>query len=127
MTRWRTASGANPLGPLERELMGVLWDSDGPMTVREVLSVVNDGRTESLAYTTVMTTLARLADKGLAARDRDGRAHRYRAAADDIASVAVRRVVSEFGDEALASFVNQVSDDADLRARLTRLLEQEQG
>ena len=125
MARWRTATGEDPLGPLERELMGVLWDSDGPMTVREVLSVVNGHRAEPLAYTTVMTTLARLADKGLAARDQTGRAHRYRPVATDIASVAVRRVVSEFGDEALASFVDQVSDDADLRARLARLLEQD--
>lgn len=127
MAQWRTTTGADPLGPLERELMGVLWQSDEPMTVREVLSVVNGRRAEPLAYTTVMTTLARLADKGLAARDRAGRAHRYWPVASDIASVAVRQVVSEFGDEALASFVDQVSDDADLRARLTRLLEQEPG
>ena len=47
------------LGPLEKELMYAVW-SGGPGNVREIASRLN----RKLAYTTVMTTLARLHKKG---------------------------------------------------------------
>ena len=64
------------LGELERTIMDVLWDSDsdGPMSVREVLTALPERRP---AYTTVMTVLSRLAGKGFVERTRDGRAWRY--------------------------------------------------
>ena len=46
------------------------------MSVREVKAMLGD----TLAHTTVMTTLDRLFKKGLLARDRDGTAYLYRAA-----------------------------------------------
>ena len=67
------------LGDLEQAIMDVLWsaDADLGLTVREVL----DGLTgRDLAYTTVMTVLSRLEAKGVTARERDGRAWRYRPA-----------------------------------------------
>ena len=58
--------------------MDVLWDSTEPLTVRQVgLRLTN----RDLAHTTVMTVLDRLAKKGFARRQRDGRAWRYQAAA----------------------------------------------
>ena len=44
-------------------------------TVREVLQDLQ--RPRKLAYTTVMTVLARLAEKGLLGRRREGKAHAY--------------------------------------------------
>ena len=65
--------------------MGVLWDRGSPATVREVVDALHS---RELAYTTVMTVLDRLAGKGMALRDRTGRAWRYRPAATREAYVA---------------------------------------
>ncbi|MBW3628235.1 MAG: BlaI/MecI/CopY family transcriptional regulator [Gemmatimonadetes bacterium] len=59
----------------ERELdvMEVLWEQ-GNATVAEVRDALED----EMAYTTVLTVLRRLEDKGFVAHDEEGRAHRYR-------------------------------------------------
>lgn len=64
-----------PLGELESAALSALWDSTAPLSVREVQQRL--GRLE-LAYTTVLTVLDRLHDKGIVARERDGRAFLYR-------------------------------------------------
>lgn len=57
--------------------MNVVWDRpDEYLAVRDVLALLASG----LAYTTVMTVMNRLHDKGLLRRRRDGRAWAYRAA-----------------------------------------------
>jgi predicted transcriptional regulator len=66
------------LGELERAVMDVLWAAPGPCTARDVQDALS---ARDLATTTVLTVLSRLRHKGLVARCRDGRAHRYRAAA----------------------------------------------
>lgn len=60
------------LGPLEAQVMEVLW-ANGKCTVREVVERL--GR--SIAYTTVMTTLDRLYRKNLVTRRMRGRAYLY--------------------------------------------------
>ncbi|TME50723.1 MAG: BlaI/MecI/CopY family transcriptional regulator, partial [Chloroflexi bacterium] len=66
------------LGPLEGRLMKLIWDGrvHEPFIVRDVLAL-----TPELAYTTVMTTLNRLADKGLLSVTKMGshQPHKYRA------------------------------------------------
>jgi predicted transcriptional regulator len=57
--------------------MDVLWEAPDPCTVRQVSEHLCE---RGLAHTTVMTVLDRLAKKGFARRERDGRAWRYRAA-----------------------------------------------
>jgi predicted transcriptional regulator len=69
-------AGRRPIGALENEILGVLWNSDGPMTPSDVLA----GLDGDLAYTTVMTVLGRLWNKGLVERVRIGRAFAYSAA-----------------------------------------------
>ena len=61
------------LGPLEDELLRVLW-TRGDATVRELI----DASAVDGAYTTIMTTLDRLYKKGLLERTAEGRAFRYR-------------------------------------------------
>ncbi len=61
------------MGPLEADAMNILWAADGPFTVREVRARL--GR--DLAYTTVMTVLDHLHDKGYVVRERTGRAYAY--------------------------------------------------
>ena len=64
----------NALGDLERRVMEELWGARRPLTVREVHTAIATERV--IAYTTVMTVLDRLAKKGLADREQDGRAFR---------------------------------------------------
>jgi BlaI family transcriptional regulator, penicillinase repressor len=56
----------------ELDLMGVLWER-GPCTVAEVQASLTD----ELAYTTVLTILRTLEEKGHVAHDEEGRAYRY--------------------------------------------------
>jgi predicted transcriptional regulator len=113
-----------PLGPLETEVMQVLWDAAQPLSVRDVLDVLNRDRAERLAYTTVMTVLARLADKGVLVRTRQGRGFVYEPVAQDEAGLAVRDVLRRYGDAAVAHFVAASVVDPDAKARLRRLLEE---
>ena len=81
------------LGPLEQEVMDVVWRL-GDATVRDVHDDLAARR--DIAYTTVMTTMARLASKSLLTRDTGGLAHRYRPAVsrDTYARSAVGEVLS---------------------------------
>ncbi|MGB9722743.1 MAG: BlaI/MecI/CopY family transcriptional regulator [Chloroflexia bacterium] len=63
------------LGPLEAEVMWLVWQQ-GQATVRQVHRLLS--RKRELAYTTVMTTMARLAEKGFLRRTRRGMAYLYR-------------------------------------------------
>jgi predicted transcriptional regulator len=110
------------LGPLEAEVMDVLWSASHPMSVREVLARLNESRSEPLAYTTAMTVLARLADKDILARVRDGRGFVYEPAVSDVAQIAVRGVMRDFGDAAMAHFVDEARADPEMLQRLQRLL-----
>lgn len=56
----------------ELDVMNVLWER-GSATVSEVLEGIQD----ELAYTTVLTILRRLEEKGHVRHDADGKAHRY--------------------------------------------------
>jgi predicted transcriptional regulator len=100
----------NRLGELERAIMDVLWESDTQLTVRQVGSGLTD---RDLAHTTVMTVLDRLAKKGFARRERDGRAWLYRPAASREAYVTELMLfaLDQTGDRsaALASFARRVS------------------
>jgi predicted transcriptional regulator len=71
----RGASLETLLGPLEQDVMDVVWRLRDA-TVRDVHAELVAGR--DIAYTTVMTTMARLARKGLLLRDTADLAHRYR-------------------------------------------------
>src|SRR6476620_11364484 len=60
----------------ELEILHVLWDR-GPSTVREVLDVLNQKRER--AYTSVMSLLNIMVQKGLVVREPEGRAFVYQA------------------------------------------------
>jgi predicted transcriptional regulator len=64
--------------------MSVLW-ATGPANVPVVLDRVNASRQadKALAYTTVMTVLARLHEKGFLSRERRGRGYEYRPRFDE--------------------------------------------
>lgn len=79
----------------EHRIMKVLW-SKGSATVAEVAEALagKDGS----AYTTVLTMMRIMRDKGYLACRKDGRAHVYtpKVAQDDAARKAVHQVLSKF-------------------------------
>ena len=104
--------------------MRVVWAEKRPVTVRELLERLNKDRSPKLAYTTVMTVMNRLADKDVLRRERQGRGYIYEAIASDQAAIAVRNVMREFGDAAMAHFVEEARTDPEVLKRLERLLEE---
>jgi predicted transcriptional regulator len=120
-----SASSSGPgagFGPLEAEVMEVVWAATGPVSVRDVAERLNDGRAEPLAYTTVMTVMSRLAQKQVLQRRREGRSYLYEPSAADAAGLAVKSVIRTYGDEAVAHFVEEARADPQVLRRLQRLL-----
>lgn len=111
-------------GELEREVLACVAAASAPVTATEVLADLGGG----LAYTTVMTTLARLESKGVLARSMSGRAYAYSVVGDPgqveeaLAAHRMRRVLDSRGDRAgvLARFVAELSaeDERTLRTLL---------
>jgi BlaI family transcriptional regulator, penicillinase repressor len=92
------------LAPLELDCMNALWPL-GKATVRDVQQAL--APTRPRAYTTIMTILDRLAQKGVVTRQKAGRAWVYRPdlSAEQARSHAVSQVVQGFFEgsaEALA-------------------------
>lgn len=105
---------------LEADIMELAWDC-GQVSVSDVHEALEADR--EIAYTTVMTTMGRLHEKGLLVRERDGRRYLYtpamtrdaflqemaaevfdsleQAGMDSVASLLVHRVQSA-DDEELA-------------------------
>jgi predicted transcriptional regulator len=103
------------LGPLEGRVMRAVWTREvaESFVVRDVATLM-----PKLAYTTVMTTVRRLADKGLliARAEAGRRAHEYRAAGS-AADYLVRasndeaaHFVARYGDAALSAFAARLAD-----------------
>ena len=128
MTARRKHTLAEVLGPLESEIMDVVWDH-AEVTVRDVHESLSANR--PIAYTTVMTTLGRLAEKGLVKRLEDQPAHRYRplVSREQYARSTVRSVVDwlidRFPDPAVAYLVDAVEkEDDQVVDRLREAIEQ---
>lgn len=66
------------MGQTEAALMELAWRYE-KLTVKKALFHLDKQR---LAYTTVMTVLSRLADKGLLVKEKEGRNYIYRPALD---------------------------------------------
>ena len=64
--------------PRELEALKVLWSKDGGATVREVCDAISAAVGEKLAYTTVLSLLQVMEQKGLVDHARQGRAYVYR-------------------------------------------------
>jgi predicted transcriptional regulator len=97
------------MGALETDVLRVLWASDRPLTPADV----GDALGTDLAYTTVMTILTRLWDKGLVERERSGRAYAYRPLVTESEHAARRMqavlAATEDREAALSTFVGSLS------------------
>jgi len=101
------------LGEAELEVLNVLWDH-GPATVREVMNRLHEqGRT--VAYTTVLTFLTRLEQKGFAASDRSDLAYVYKAAVkrEHVRTSRLRSLVDQLYDGAACPLVMHLLDSGE--------------
>jgi predicted transcriptional regulator len=116
------------LHELEAEIMDAVWAGGEEMTVRQVMEELNANSSPDRAYTTFMTVMARLDDKGLLKRRREGKTDIYRpvmSREDYLAARAeaeVSALVDQFGDVALTHFARQMASlDPERRKALQRL------
>jgi predicted transcriptional regulator len=110
------------LGALEAEVMDVVWRRGDWVGVNDILSVLPGQRR---AYTTVMTIVTRLCDKGLLQRQRRGRGFVYKPAhsKEELAAQALRDVLASTEDPhaVLVRFVEDLEASPQLLARLRAL------
>ncbi|MGI9034331.1 MAG: BlaI/MecI/CopY family transcriptional regulator [Acidimicrobiales bacterium] len=110
------------MGELEAAVMGVLWDTGHWQTAGEVHDRISP--VHPVAYTTVMTILVRLWQKGRLERRRSGRAFSYQPVMtrDEDAARRMGEVLAGLADRSgvLNHFVETLPDHD--RAELRRLL-----
>ena len=105
----------------ELRLMEVVW-ARGEVTVADVVEALE--KREALAYSTVLTTMRILEQKGYLAHRQEGRAFVYRALVDrgEARRSAVRHLLKSFFDGSPEQLVLNVIDDEKLDlAELERL------
>jgi len=107
------------LGELEDAVMTRVWKWNRPVTVREVLEDLQQER--SIAYTTVMTVLDNLHQKGWVRREAEGRAYRYEAVSTRAAYAAALMndawSQSDNPAAALVAFFGMMSEEQRLALR----------
>ena len=100
------------LGPLETQVMQIVW-TRGRVTVQEAVDELHS-HGQKLAYTTVMTIMARLTAKKVVKRDKAGKAYSYRPVVsqsqfeNNIARQLAQQLVRGFDHVAIARFVEEV-------------------
>jgi predicted transcriptional regulator len=114
--------GVRGFGELEAAIMDRVWAAGRPVLVREIREWLRPNREP--AYNTVLTVVEILYRKGWLAREKDGRAYRYRATAsrEDYTAGLMREAFDTSTDRlaTLRTFVQRIdpTEAAELRAML---------
>ena len=114
------------LGPLGGAIVRIIIQHDAATVAEVVDALAAKGRRP--AYTTVMTVMSRLAERGVLSRSKSGRQYVYRPAADEAALLdamgerAVDDLIGRYGSVALRQFALRLKDvDPALRAQLIKV------
>lgn len=98
-----------------------LWDLDRPATAAELHRALS--REREIAYTTVSTSLQRMAKKDLVTQDRVGKAHHFAAAAEreEVLSGLISEALGLVGTApgVLTRFVGQLDPEVEDELRST--------
>ena len=115
------------LHELESEVMEEVWDQ-GCVTVRAIFEALNARNDKQRAYTTIMTIMQRLDEKGLLCRCRQGKTDVYETCItrEDYlqarAEAEVGALVEQYGDAALVHFARRMDQlDPERRQQLNDL------
>lgn len=101
------------LHDLEATIMNVVWSKQlTSFAVGDVLAILEKQR--DIAYTTVMTTVTRLYEKGILERERDGKRYLYspKLSREEFLQSTAREVLDEAvgGHQAMAMLAEKVSE-----------------
>lgn len=101
------------LHDLEATIMDVVWGKQlSSFAVGDVLAILEKQR--DIAYTTVMTTVTRLYEKGILERERDGKRYLYspKLSREEFLQSTAREVLEEAvgGHQAMAMLAEKVSE-----------------
>lgn len=101
------------LHDLEATIMDVVWGKGlSSFAVGDVLAILEKQR--DIAYTTVMTTVTRLYEKGILERERDGKRYLYspKLTREEFLQSTAREVLDEAvgGHQAMAMLAEKVSE-----------------
>ena len=116
------------LATAELEVLKALWDH-GPATVRQVMNHLHQ-QSRQVAYTTVLTFLTRLEQKGYVKSDRSDMAYVYRPAVTraKVTKSRLRSLIEQLYDGEAAPLVLQLMREqnfsADEIAELQKLIDQ---
>lgn len=120
------------LGPLASAIMREVAEL-GEASVGDVVETLHRSRPREYAYTTIMTVMSRLHERGVLARERRGRRFIYRPTAteaelvDRLSGLAVDRLVDRYGSAALRHFAVRLADlDPATRDRLSALADEDE-
>lgn len=112
------------LGKLERKIMLILWEAKVPLKPAQVSQMLD----RPYAYTTVMTILKRLHDKGLLKRKLQGRAYLYspktnkKLFAQNRLGKFYEEIINDFDNLAISQFVDAVKKNQENLALLREYL-----
>lgn len=112
-------------GPLEEQIIHVLWEAKKPLKSQVVLEILGGNH----AYTTIMTVLKRMADKKILVRKLEGKAFVYSPALEK--EVYLRKnlssiyggLVSDYGGLAISQFVDEIKNSQEDLDLLKKYLE----
>lgn len=107
----RKVVAGKKLGDLEFAVLEMLWESNGPIRPHEIIHGLPG---KQKAYTTIITILTRLIDKGLVERFPDGRSYLYKASGspDELTARAISQLLQSSKDP-MAVLNHLVSDVID--------------
>lgn len=119
------------LGPLGAAIVREVA-ARGEGSVGEIREYLRRTQRREHAYTTVLTVMTRLHERGILLRQRRGRQYIYRLpdgeadVIDRLSAAAVDRLIDRYGTAALRHFAVRLADlDPTTRRRLERLAEKE--
>lgn len=117
------------LGELETQVMEIVWQAERPISVSDVVRVLNKKRNS--AYTTIMTIMGRLVDKGVLTRKLDGKNYLYqpKVSRETFVAKSVHNIftsaISTLGQEAVTYFVKEIQKvNPKKREELLKLLDE---
>ena len=115
------------LGELESEIMEIIWRRKDATSVKDMAGIL--GKRRQIAYTTVMTIMARLVNKGVLIRHLSGPSYLYepKVTKDQFMARAVHGIfssaVSTLGEEVLTHFIKEIQKiDPKKRQQLLKVL-----
>jgi len=111
-------NGLNSISNLEAEIMKIIWARD-KVTVRKVHEIMLKREIESkeqgfIPYTTVMSTMTTLAEKGLLRQDKTAKTYIYSAVVDkkELSKSIIKSVSDKLLEDSARSMVSRFLSDS---------------